>query len=484
MSGAIEAVRGMRDVLPDEQRRLAWVRHILEAAFESYGYEPIDLPIIEDRDLYLRKLGEELAGKVYEFSFGGRDLALRPEWTASVLRVYVNRLQDRPLPLRLYYSGPVFRYELSRSDAARQFTQVGIEMIGGPPPYADAEALVLACTGLEAVGVRNYRIRAGHVGLVREVLAQFALSERTRGALVWNVERLREEGPQAVRTYLEERLDTPSGLELPPGLDEQRARAWLLSALQAMQIELSTGTRPLEQVVDRLLRKLHRQDEHPALEQALALLEQLVVIRGPASQALPALAALLEEHGLRAATLTKVRAVLAAVTTYGRDPDQIELDFGFSRGLHYYTGLIFEIIDAAGRPIGGGGRYDELVSLLGGQRHVPAVGFAYTLEQVAAAADPPAPPRRRQALVAPVTGDDYAYAQEIARRLREQGLAVSVDVCGRTVEQNLNDAAQRGVRFVAVVGVEERSDRTFVWHDLERRDERRIRLDTMEEIVR
>ncbi|MGB9634020.1 MAG: ATP phosphoribosyltransferase regulatory subunit, partial [Chloroflexaceae bacterium] len=101
MSATIEAVRGMRDVLPAGQRQAVAARRALEATFEAYGYEPIDLPIIESRELYLRKLGEELAGKVYEFNFGGRDLALRPEWTASVLRAYVAHLQDQPLPLRL-----------------------------------------------------------------------------------------------------------------------------------------------------------------------------------------------------------------------------------------------------------------------------------------------------------------------------------------------------------------------------------------------
>ncbi|MCS6882251.1 MAG: ATP phosphoribosyltransferase regulatory subunit [Oscillochloridaceae bacterium] len=478
MSATIEAVRGMRDVLPAEQRQVAAARRALEATFEAYGYEPIDLPIIESRELYLRKLGEELAGKVYEFNFGGRDLALRPEWTASVLRAYVAHLRDQPLPLRLSYSGPVFRYERPQRHTHRQFTQVGIEIVGGPSPRADAEALALACAGLDAVGVTGYRVLMGHVGVARELLAQFDLTERTRDTLVWSLERIRKEGAAVVREHLHERAGEPP-IDLPPGLDEEQARAWLLRTLQAMEIELSTGTRSREQVVARLLRKLRRRDERAAIERALDVLERLVTVHGPASRALPALAALLEEQGLQARVLDEVRAILALVAAHGIDPDQIDLDFGLGRGLHYYTGLIFEIADGNGTQLCGGGRYDDLVAALGGPKDVPAVGFAYGLERVVAAATAPAPAGRPLVLVAPVADDDYAYAQDVARRLRERGLAVSVDVRGRTLARNLSDATRRGARYVVIIGVEERTSRSFVWRDLERHDERRLSLDAL-----
>ena len=479
MSATIEAVRGMRDVLPAGQRQAVAVQRTLEATFEAYGYEPIDLPIIESRELYLRKLGEELAGKVYEFNFGGRDLALRPEWTASVLRAYVAHLQDQPLPLRLRYSGPVFRYERPQRNTYRQFTQVGVEIVGGPSPRADAEALALARAGLDAVGVTGYRVLMGHVGVVRDMLAQLDLSERSQDTLVWSLERIRKEGAAAVRAHLREGVGEPA-IDLPPGLDEEQARAWLLRTLQAMEIDLSTGTRSLEHVVARLLRKLRRREERAAIERALEVLERLVAIQGPPSRALPALAALLEEQGLQARALDEVRAILALVAAHGIEPDQIDLDFGLGRGLHYYTGLIFEIADGNGTQLCGGGRYDDLVAALGGQKAVPAVGFAYGLERVVAAATgAPMPPRRPLALVAPVADEDYAYAQEVAARLRERGLAVSVDVRGRALTRNLSDAARRGARYVAIVGVEERASRSLVWRDLERHDERRVSLDAL-----
>src|SRR3712207_4425917 len=167
----LEPVRGMRDHLPPEQARLAATRAVLEGVLDSWGYDPIDLPILERRELYLRKSGEDLVGKLYDFVFQGRGLALRPEWTASVLRAYLRSLQSAPLPVRLRYSGPVFRYERPQRVTYRQFTQVGVEMIGGTAPRADAEVISLACAGLRSVGVTGWKVTLGHVGVARALLS-------------------------------------------------------------------------------------------------------------------------------------------------------------------------------------------------------------------------------------------------------------------------------------------------------------------------
>ena len=477
----IEAVRGMHDVLPGEQRAAAHGRAAIEAVFVAHGYTPLDLPIIEHRDLYLRKLGEELVGKVYEFSFGGRELALRPEWTASVLRAYVAHLQDQPLPLRFSYAGPVFRYERPQRHTYRQFTQVGIELVGGPAPRADAEILALACAGLDAAGVTDYRVLVGHVGLIRAILGSLGLTERAQGMLVWSLEHLRKAGPAAVGQRLREDAgEPPLGLDLPPGLDEAQATAWLLRTLAAMQIDLSTGTRTPEEVVARLLRKLRRHDEQAAIERALVLLARLSALSGPPAVTLPALATLLDAESLRLPAYTELRAVLNLIEAHGLDPARVTIDFGIGRGLHYYTGIMFEIDDRSGLQLCGGGRYDDLVATLGGRGNVPAVGFAYGLERVAAAATPPPVAQRRDALVAPVSDADYAYAQEVARRLRACGFVASVDVRGRSLGKNLSDAARRGTAFVAIVGIEERESRTLVWRDLAQHEERRVAFEALE----
>ncbi|WP_371879043.1 ATP phosphoribosyltransferase regulatory subunit [Candidatus Chloroploca mongolica] len=481
MSGTLEVVRGMRDLLPAAQGEAIRVRSHIEAILEAYGYASVDLPIIEHRDLYQRKLGEELAGKVYEFSFGGRDLALRPEWTASVLRAYVAHLQDQPLPLRLSYSGPVFRYERPQRHTYRQFTQIGGEIIGGPAPRADAEALAVACAGLEAVGINDYRVLIGHVGLVREILAQLGLTERTQGILVWGLDRLRTRGPEVIRERLhEDNSEIPAGLELPPGIDESQSAAWLLQTLRMMELDLSTGTRHPEEIVARLLRKLRRRDEQAAIDHALTILTHLTSLSGPPATAMPAMAAMLSEYNLEAPAYQELGALVELLEAHGLDAEHIRIEAGLGRGLHYYSGMIFEIDDASGLQLCGGGRYDDLVAALGGRGRVPAVGFAYGLERVVAASKLTPPPSRRQhVLVAPVTDDDYGYAQQVARQLRAQNMIVTVDLRGRAVGRNLSDAARRGVDVVVIVGHEERQNQTLVWRELARHHEQKMSLDDL-----
>lgn len=479
MNATIEAVRGMHDILPSEQQTLARIRIMLEDLLARYGYAMLDLPVIEHRDLYLRKLGEELVGRVYEFNFGGRDLALRPEWTASVLRAYVTHMQEQPLPLRLGYSGPVFRYERPQRTTYRQFTQVGVELVGGPAPRADAEVLALACAGLDAAGVSDYRVTVGHIGLIRSLLSKLGLAERTQGLLVWGLERLRTQGEAAIRSRLD---GPPDDLPLDPtlleGLDDEQATALLLHTLRAMQVNLNFGTRPPEAIVNRLVRKMRRGDAQPRVEQAMALLQQLSQIRGIPAEVLPQAAALLAEHNLPTGALDELEVVLSLLAAHGLSHERIVLDFGLGRGLQYYTGLIFEIYDAEEYQLCGGGRYDDLVLALGGRQSVPAIGFAYGLERIAAAqTNSAAPERRLEVLVMPVADADYPYALTVAQRLRARDYVVMVDVRGRGVTSNLRDAARRGVDYVAIVGTEERERGELVWRNLHTREEQRRRIE-------
>lgn len=468
----VDLVRGMRDVLPAEYTLSRRIQTILERTMSAYGFQMLDTPIIEHRELYLRKLGEDLVGKVYEFSFGGRDLALRPEWTASVLRAYVAGMQDQPLPLRLSYAGPVFRYERPQRHTYRQFTQVGGEIIGGLPPRADAEVIALACAGLAAVGVTDYTVRIGHIGLARELLSRFNLPERTRGLLIWSLERLRAEGITPVRERVLANLGTPpEGLELPVGINDEEAVIWLERVLAAMQIDRRTGTRSPSEVIQRLLRTLRRADEQPLVDAALDQLVRLAAIGGAPAQAMPQLADLL---GVESVAFRELQAILELLESHAVPSACITIDGALGRGLHYYTGLIFEIYDREGSQLCGGGRYDDLVGALGGRQPTPAVGFAYGLERVMAAAAIEADEVPQTVLVAAVHDDDYPYALRVARRLRARGYTVVLDVRGRSVKDNLRDATRRHFTATVIVGADERAGEYIVWRDLATRTEQRI----------
>ena len=132
----VQRVRGMNDALPGDDARLRALTTVLRDHFERFGYRGIDTPVLENLDLFLRKSGEEVAARMYSFTHWNRKLCLRPELTASVMRAYVGHLRDRPLPVRVHYAGPTFRYEKPQRGRYRQFTQVGIECIGASGPAA------------------------------------------------------------------------------------------------------------------------------------------------------------------------------------------------------------------------------------------------------------------------------------------------------------------------------------------------------------
>src|SRR5919202_4510223 len=134
----IQRVRGTNDFVPPDEARLRRLADTLRGVFELYGYRGIETPVIENLDLFLRKSGEEIAARMYTFTHWNRQLCLRPEHTASVMRAYVNNLQDRPLPLRLSYVGPTFRYEKPQRGRFRQFTEAGVECLGGARPAPPA----------------------------------------------------------------------------------------------------------------------------------------------------------------------------------------------------------------------------------------------------------------------------------------------------------------------------------------------------------
>ncbi len=431
MSTIIDPVRGMRDVLPADLAPQQAIAARLEQTLASYGYQAIELPIIEQRDLYGRKLGEELVGKVYEFSFNGRELALRPEWTASVLRAYVGRMQGLPLPLRLRYAGPVFRNERPQRATYRQFTQVGVELIGGPAPRADAECIALACAGLDATGVSGYQVRVGHIGLVRQILRRLGLAERTQGLLAWSLERMRQHGVAAVRDRLDmAHSELPFDAALLEGLDDAQAEALLLGSLAAIGVNLQFGTRSPEAIVRRLVRKLRREDPQPKVERALDLLARLCAIQGPPAAAFAAAEELLAAFDLPTSMLDELRALIHVTAAHDLAEERMVLDFGLGRGL--------ERVVAAGAP-----------------------------QTVAA------PP---EVLVVAAEDLTYGYALRVAQALRERGWVAIVDVRGRSAANNQRDGARRGAAAVVAVGPDEQARQEVIWRDLAERAERRIAL--------
>src|SRR5438874_9197008 len=220
---------------------------------------------------------------MYAFSHRNRRLCLRPELTASVMRAFVDDLQGRGLPLRLHYAGPSFRYERPSRGRSRQFTQVGIELIGGAGPASDAEVLHLACAGLEAVGITRYRLVIGHLGAALQLLGQLGMSDHAQGLVLDQMEPIARGrvDPEAAVARVVDLLggghgsvngvvsagapDLPSALaSLPP----DQATAIATDILGRASLPIEGGSRQPRQIIQRLLSKAQRPDPTDQVREA------------------------------------------------------------------------------------------------------------------------------------------------------------------------------------------------------------------------
>ena len=164
-----QAVRGMRDVLPEEARRWEFVMMRLREMAHRYGYREIRTPVVEHTEVFTRAVGEGtdiVEKEMYTFTDrGGRSLTLRPEGTAAVVRAYIEHgLHTWPQPVKLYYIAEMFRYDRPQAGRYRQHTQFGAELLGSSSPAADVEVLSLPIRAIQSLGLREVRVHLNSVG--------------------------------------------------------------------------------------------------------------------------------------------------------------------------------------------------------------------------------------------------------------------------------------------------------------------------------
>lgn len=166
----IKNVKGTHDVFGDENNAYEKVESLMKSIAEIYAYKGVRPPVLEYNSVFVRGVGESsdvVRKEMYTFADkGGRDLTLRPEFTAGIMRLVVqNKLYaTNELPLKLYYVGPVFRYERPQLGRYRQFNQFGVESIGHNSPMNDVEVIVLAYTILSSLGLENVKIKINTLG--------------------------------------------------------------------------------------------------------------------------------------------------------------------------------------------------------------------------------------------------------------------------------------------------------------------------------
>ncbi|HYZ64704.1 MAG TPA: histidine--tRNA ligase [Acetobacteraceae bacterium] len=201
MAETLQPVRGTRDLIGEEQRRHAHVIDTARRIAALYGHEEWATPIFEETRVFARTLGDTsdvVTKEMYTFTDrGGDSVTLRPEATAGICRALISNGLTQSLPQKVFYAGPMFRYERPQKGRYRQFHQIDAEIIGSPEPLADAEVIALGWDILQALGV------AGNVVLELNTLGDTASRDAYRAALVAYFSGHREQLSEDSRTRLQ-----------------------------------------------------------------------------------------------------------------------------------------------------------------------------------------------------------------------------------------------------------------------------------------
>jgi histidyl-tRNA synthetase len=383
-------VRGTRDWLPADYARLAAIERQLLDGFARAGYQPIRTPVLEFTDLHERKSGAGIVSKLFELAGGGSAaVCLRPELTASIVRAYAEAAECPPLPWRVSSSGPVFRYENAPgAGRLREFTQVGVELIGAPGPAADAEVIGLADQSLANAGAGDVKIRIGHVGLILEILGHAGLPRSASSALVEMLSAAAADG-KGIQT-IESALERLAGWLESGGEAEAIVPAVShadepgVDRLFRHLVPNVTGRRSGHEIINRLRGKWELDRTlSQILERVRDQFHGLAELRGPAPLVLERLTQ--SFAALAPRSIADLGALVNQLAQHGVNASRVELDLGFGRGIGFYSQMIFElVVETAAGPIEvcGGGRYDGLARVLGSDRDDRGVGFAFGLERL------------------------------------------------------------------------------------------------------
>ena len=471
-------LRGMSDQPQGIWHRKRRVQERLQDLIGGYGYSFLETPILEPTELFLRKSGGQMASRLYNFTDpGSNSVSLRPEFTAPIMRHYLERASELSLPVRWQYSGPVFRYE--EEGGGGQFTQIGAELLGSASVAADVEMVALAASIPSQLGITGHQVKLADLDLLNSVLDTTGISDRARTFVIGAVPDL-QDGPSSIPRALEQadrlRL-TAGGIETDrlsrgiEGLDDDQARKVLQGMLQWSASE-GLGQRDPEDVVDRMLRKLRGGDSEEGLRTALELASRLACINGKPSAALDSARAVVKDAGAATSALDRLEEFFQLISAGCGIEEHLMIDLGLLRGLAYYNGIVFEVgHPSRGEALGGGGRYDGLARALGSPDPIPALGFAYNLESLMElspdAGDDKSPATKRPLVLVAADGQGTGSGSntgmlQAAAELRREGAVVELDVLNLGLEETMRHARKLGMDRVVAVG----PDGTRTTHEL------------------
>ena len=402
-----EPYKGVRDFYPEQMAQQKYIFDTWRKVVEKYGYIEYNASILEPAELYKAKSGEEIINEqTYTFvDRGDREVTLRPEMTPTVARMIAGQRRELGFPARWYSIPNLFRYERPQRGRGREHWQLNVDAFGLSGKEAEIEGIQIAYDIMKAFGATD---------------SDFSIKISSRKLM-----------NSIFNNWYE--------------LDEQKSIALqkLIDKKSKMASEIFAGE--AEKIVGEPFEFLNMSEESSDYQEAMAFTE----IR-EAKEELDEVITALKERGI----------------------SNISYDETLIRGFDYYTGIVFEVFDTDpqnNRSLFGGGRYDDLLSLFGGDK-IPAFGFGMGDMTIADFLEIrkllPTYRSTADVMICTLDKESLPFANETAANLREQGINVAVNYTYKSPGDQIKSAVKQSIPYAIIIGEKETASKTYEIKDL------------------
>jgi histidyl-tRNA synthetase len=424
-----ESYKGVRDFYPEDMFVQNYIFGIFKKVCESYGYNQYDASVLEPADLYRAKSGEEIVNdQTYTFTDRGeREVTLRPEMTPTVARMVAGRKQELSFPLRWYSIPNLFRYEKPQKGRLREHWQLNVDLFGVKDTSAEVEVLSLAYSIMKEIGLKDtdFQIRLNSRKIMNFILNDLMSLDAETSYKI---------------SKLIDKKDKLSGEDFDAGIKE------LLTDKSAEFLTL-INSKNFEQFVSRLPQTLEVAEKVEEIKSVIAQLEKLGITN-------------------------------------------VVFDQTLMRGFDYYTGIVFEVYDnnpENKRAVFGGGRYDDLLAIFGGER-VPAFGFGtgdvIMRDILETYGKLPEYAPKTDLYICTLNKDYQEYANELAQKLREAGINVATDLSGKKVGDQIKSADKQKIPYIICIGEDEIKSGEFKLKNLKTGEEKIVKEDSLSNLLK
>ncbi len=423
---------GFMELLPKDQILFNKIKDTIRKTYESFGFIPIDTPLIERSEILLAKGGGETEKQIYRFTKGDTDMALRFDLTVPLARYVAQHFPNLTFPYRRYHIGKVYRGEKSQRGRFREFYQCDVDIIGNGKLSVvyDAEIPSIIYATFRNLGFEDFTVKINNRKVLNGFFASLNISSTVD--VLRSIDKLEKIGDSGVRAELKE-------LGLP------------------------------ESTVDKIL--------------------SFIKIQGSDEEKLEALKALDITNEIFREGIEELETVIDYVKSFGVPEKNYMIDLTIARGLDYYTGTVYETFLDDYPEIGSvcsGGRYDNLAEFYTIQK-LPGVGISIGLTRLfyqlkeAGLLEGDAPSTLTKVLVVPMDETCNEYSIKVANILREEGIVSEVHFEEAKVGKKLNYANKLDIPYVILIGEDEIRRQMVSLKDMKTGDQELI---TIEEAIK